>query len=471
MPLSDDNDVTRSRIDQGRSGLNSNRPGHPSESSSSPGGEAPHSASEETLGDTDQPGFASAPGVPDEPLALDYEARDDVRDETASAHEPAFGESLFDHGPALAIASLCVAPLTLLVLISLQKIPALNALSHWGWYLLGGMVLLSAALVTADAFALRAAHPRDWRVPAPLSVLGMVSLFWPITYPNYLFDRSKIVGPHLGLWAIPSVLCALFCLRYIPDRQLPACDSPAVIPLVERAVRDAGLVTGDLSIDGHRELVYREQTRIRVGECSVRSAGATLVVQYAVKWFEERGEAIAVEAWAKELPACNAVETIRMVAEMVQSTRAYGEVTGLTGWRQDRFDEVEDRRWGSCLAQTPQGDLPVRFTVEWSNRVEGEWQTRLWPAIPPACDSDVTRALLRRFFEPGDDPPGPGQQLAEQPQFENLRELDFDRVGLIRSGECTVRWVNGATRLRFELFVSELRSEPRFDLRILGTSN
>ena len=440
----------------------SNRP-------STPADENADSAGPGSLAGFGQPDCPPGPGDVDRELdPVDEQVDDsDPSVEEADDRSP-FGESLFHPGSGLAIASLCVPPLTLLLLVTFRKVTALNFLSNWGWYLLGAMVLLSAALLAADTLVLRAARPLDWRVSTPLSVLGMVTLFWPITYPNQLFDRAKIIRPHLGPWAIGSVLCALFCLRYLPVRQLPACDSPTVLPLVEQAVRQAGLATGQFSVAGHRERSYHPEKQVRIGECTVRSAGATLVVQYSVGWFRELGDEIAVEAWSRELPACDDVEEIRVVTELLRSKPEYSGVTALTGWRQERFDEVEDRRWGRCIAQSPEGDLPVRFTVDWSNRVEGDRHVQLWSAIPPPCDSQVTRDLLRQVFQEAAAQPGVLDLQADMPfQFEHFQELEFDRRQFIRRGECTVRQGAESATLQFELEIMEHEQKPRVGLRIL----
>jgi hypothetical protein len=143
-------------------------------------------------------------------------------------------------------------------------------------------------------------------------------------------------------------------------------------------------------------------------------------------------------------------------------------VTALTGWRQERFDEVEDRRWGRCVAQSPEGDLPVRFTVDWSNRVEGDRHVRLWSAIPPPCDSQVTRDLLRQVFQEAAAQPGVLDLQADMPfQFEHFQELEFDRRQFIRRGECTVRQGAESATLQFELEIMEHEQKPRVGLRIL----
>lgn len=121
-------------------------------------------------------------------------------------------------------------------------------------------------------------------------LLAVMILFWGIGYPLAYFRRRHFGGPNFGPAAIVIVLAltaAPFLRLLATPPQLPACDQPEVIAMVEKALQGTPAGPSVRSISGHREVLYDPATGTRVGRCTVlKTDGRTVELGYVVEWMD-----------------------------------------------------------------------------------------------------------------------------------------------------------------------------------------
>jgi len=373
--------------------------------------------------------------------------------------------------PSCALGAL-VAPFFAMAIILVNHfLPPTGWFGVQGWWLLAGMVLFTSVLLAQDAAQLRRAAPFDRTLPTPLGVLFSVACLWIFSFPGYYLDRGKRLRPQWGPVALLGVVCALISFRFLPVRQLPAADSPEVIRKVESAIRLAGLVSGEMQVEGHQEVRYESSPDRRTGQCVVRSGGASQVVEYHVEWNADTSDPVYVHAWTRDLPTCNSLLVQSMIKRNLESLEEFRGLRSVEEVRELKFDVDRVRRWGSCQAVLPDRKVPLWFVVEWHNRSEGQFHLQLFPIIPDRCDSPQTQTLIAALLEDLSSQLPPGVRI-ERP--EGFVEVEYHAASLTRVGECTAK-VNGQSfRFRFEIYSKVVDFQPEdveqgvFNVRLLG---
>jgi hypothetical protein len=180
-------------------------------------------------------------------------------------------------------------------------IVAVVAICHWDswlallfivdpiqWAMLGTALLLVRASMRSVQLMQAGAEPNT--VSEPFLRFGARRVAWV-----GLVCFTLIYGVWLTLETYQSLPATMSTIRQsiqngqlFAGPQLPACDSPEVINLVDSLVHKSITGAEIQSIDGHHQISYDNTTEQRVGRCVARitSAKIPLNVTYTVTWLE-----------------------------------------------------------------------------------------------------------------------------------------------------------------------------------------
>jgi hypothetical protein len=245
------------------------------------------------------------------------------------------------------------------------------------------VVIVTAILVAIDAdqhgeidkFGL----PREGAMTLFVGIL----LLWLLVYPYAFFRRRAFLPPNLG-WASIAVslffAASPFLRMLLHPITLPACNSPEVIEVLEKALR--GTETGPRirSIDGHKELNYNESESVRYGECVIHLDTEDFSAKYSVTWGDKAQHEFEVRVEPRDLPGCQSSEVVQLLESLVRGTPWGATLTEIREVRDVRYDRNSRVRYGECVARTPQQDIPLSFVVEWINQERGRFQVKIVPA-------------------------------------------------------------------------------------------
>ncbi|HZN33366.1 MAG TPA: hypothetical protein VFB80_06080, partial [Pirellulaceae bacterium] len=68
--------------------------------------------------------------------------------------------------------------------------------------------------------------------------------------------------------------------------QLPGCDSPQVVQLVNKLVRDLNIAPSISAIDGHRQISFDATAQRRVGLCIAHTKPSAIPIVYTITWLD-----------------------------------------------------------------------------------------------------------------------------------------------------------------------------------------
>jgi hypothetical protein len=183
-------------------------------------------------------------------------------------------------GPGLAIAALVVPLIGGTALMFVKSVELAIAVSL-------GTVGLSALLLAIDAGQLGTVDAKGQQRENPVTLFILMCLLWIVVYPMAYYRRTHFTGPNLFL---PGILVALFfagvpfLVPVLFPPEVPACDSPEVVKLVDQLIRGNSGGIPIQSIYGHRQVRFDEKANNRFGECTVRTNTGVIVVRYIVRW-------------------------------------------------------------------------------------------------------------------------------------------------------------------------------------------
>ncbi|MFP6764775.1 MAG: hypothetical protein VB858_14210, partial [Planctomycetaceae bacterium] len=168
----------------------------------------------------------------------------------------------------------------------------------------------------------------------------------------------------------------------IPPADLPLCSDPAVTKLLEQAIRSQPVGPTLSSIDGHHEIRYDSEADVRYGECVAHTDSGDIPVKFTLGWQDRKAGQIQIQILPADLPLCSDPAVITLLEQIIRNLSIGPTLKSIDGHREVRYDSEADVRHGECVAHTDTGDIPVKFTVEWQDRNQGQFQIRLSPAGP-----------------------------------------------------------------------------------------
>ena len=162
----------------------------------------------------------------------------------------------------------------------------------------GGMVLLTAVLLTVDAYRLGTIDKYGRRRESPILLFIAMILLWILGYIAVYFRRGQFGGPRLGLLSIGAALCfvAIPVTRAIlAVREPPSCTNPEVQTLVEQVIRGTPFGRTASFVGNFREISFDREAGRRVGECTMRVGGDEQLVRFEVEWIDRAKREFAVK--------------------------------------------------------------------------------------------------------------------------------------------------------------------------------
>lgn len=306
-------------------------------------------------------------------------------------------------------------------------------------------VILTATLLTIDAFRLGVIDRKGNRREHPILLFVAMVAIWILGYPVTYFRRGYFAGPPLGLL---SIVVALFFIgaplarALLAPAELPSCTNPQVTELVDRLIRGAPIGPSVKSIGDYREVRIDPETKQRYGECKARTATDELTVQYVVEWMNRDKREIRVRTLPPEIPACASPMVMRLLEQSIRQSPTWAGVKSISDHRELSFDANAQRRVGHCILHVDGAEIAGKYEVEFQNRDQGLVLVRFLPEDPPLCTSKGVTELVERLV----------RQSAAGPSVKSLadfRELRYDREANRRHGQCTVHTTTGDVMLKF----------------------
>lgn len=217
----------------------------------------------------------------------------------------------------------------------------------------------------------------------------------------------------------------------LAELELPACDSPQIVKLLDKVIRNSQLGASIRSIDGHRELRYDPEADVRHGECIAHLESGDVPMKFFVEWQDRNQGLIQVLLSRQELPACTSSDVVQVLEEVIRNANLGGQVQSIDGHHEVKYDTEAEVRHGECIAHLESGDVTVPFLVEWQDRRTRRFQVRLPAQELPSCTSPPVVQLLEQMIRK--TPVG-----ATAKAIAGHRELNYDEQAKVRVGVCTV---------------------------------
>ena len=166
-------------------------------------------------------------------------------------------------------------------------------------------------------------------------------------------------------------------LTTIPALDLPRCDSSEVVSLLDRVIRSTPRGSSIQSIDGHQELSFDREANQRTGQCITHTDDGEVEVKFIVEWLERDKGQFAVRIPAPDLPRCDSSEVVSLLDRVIRSTPRGSSIQSIDGHQELSFDREANQRTGQCITHTDDGEVEVKFIVEWLERDKGQFAVRL----------------------------------------------------------------------------------------------
>lgn len=334
------------------------------------------------------------------------------------------------------------------------------------WVALGisvAMVVVTAILVALDASRLGRVDLQGRERESPFVLLAGMVAMWIVIFPLAFFRRSAFTKPNLGFVALLVAVfpvVAPFVASWLTPLGLPSCTSPEVVQAIETTIRNSTAFAAATKIDGHRELRFDSGTQVRYGECLAHLDTGTVPVAFQVEWQDRNARRFQVRLADAQLPPCDSRAVQQILEQIIRQTPVGGTARSIDGHRELKYDHVADVRHGECIAHLPSQDVPVRFVVEWQNRIKTHFQVRLAEIELPACDSQQIVQLLAQVIR--------NSKLgASVRSIDGHRELKYDAEAEVRHGECIAHLESGDVPVPF-LVEWQDRKKGLYQVRLSG---
>ena len=243
-----------------------------------------------------------------------------------------------------------------------------------------GTVFVTSLLLAIDAARLGSVDLKGQRhISAVILFIGMCAM-WLFGYPIAYLRRKEFGASNLVL---PAVVAMLFMfgapyirLALIPPG-LPACDSPETVRLLEKIIREMPVGSKVTKIDGHHEIRYDPKIDRREGQCVMHTVDEDVVIDYVVEWQNRAKNMFQVVIPPPELPTCMSRDTVKLLEQVIRGTPVGAKAKSIDGHRELSYDREADRRQGECIVHMDDGDLVIKFFVEWRDRNKGMFWVEL----------------------------------------------------------------------------------------------
>jgi hypothetical protein len=80
---------------------------------------------------------------------------------------------------------------------------------------------------------------------------------------------------------------------------------------------------------------------------------------------------------ALDLPRCDSSEVVSLLDRVIRSTPRGSSIQSIDGHQELSFDREANQRTGQCITHTDDGEVEVKFIVEWLERDKGQFAVRL----------------------------------------------------------------------------------------------
>jgi len=163
----------------------------------------------------------------------------------------------------------------------------------------------------------------------------------------------------------------------LAEVELPACDSPPIVKLLEQVIRQNMQGAAIQSIDGHRELNHDTEAAVRHGECIAHLDSGDVPVQFVVEW-QDRGKGLyQVRLPGQPLPACDNPAVVQILEQFIRKSAVGARIKSIADYREVNFDPQAKVRRGECTVELDDRNLTVQYSVEWQNEDKGQFQVRI----------------------------------------------------------------------------------------------
>lgn len=311
------------------------------------------------------------------------------------------------------------------------------------------VVLSTAILLAADVRRLRQWDMVRGRSSSPeLTFIGVL-LLWIVFFPMAFFERRKFGGPNLGPASIGSIIGSLllpFVVLNLQEPQLPACDDPEIMQLVDQLARSEFVGSHvDVSI-AHREVLFDAENQVRHGTCVIRIDSKPISIPYRIMWKDSSQQMCVVNLAI--LPTCRSPQVSAAIGSFVREGLAEFEVNSIIDYREIEFDEQQKCRYGMCIAQTDTAEIPVPFIVRWKDEPRSMFEVLVF-VLPSPADESVAE-IIQTLVDQSDS-------AAEVTSIDSFRELYSDWSGGRRIGACIVHSGSEQQELRFVVRWDDMR--------------
>ncbi len=163
----------------------------------------------------------------------------------------------------------------------------------------------------------------------------------------------------------------------LAELELPACDSPPIVNLLEQVIRQN--MQGEVvqSIDGHRELKHDSAAAVRHGDCIAHLDSGDVAVPFVVEWQDRSKGLYQVRLPGQPLPACDNPAVVQILEQFIRKSAVGAKTRSIAGYREVNFDKQANVRLGECTVELDDRDLTVQYSVEWQNEEKGLFQVRI----------------------------------------------------------------------------------------------
>jgi hypothetical protein len=98
------------------------------------------------------------------------------------------------------------------------------------------------------------------------------------------------------------------------------------------------------------------------------------------------------------LPRCTDSEVTRRVEELIYDESFPAQVQSIGGYREIEHDAVAGHRTGECKVRFAEGEITIRYVVEWQDREGGKAIVRTLSEGLPSCDDPRVVQILNKII-------------------------------------------------------------------------
>ena len=354
-------------------------------------------------------------------------------------------------GPGLAIASLIIPVIAGVVIALLNSEFLIKCLIY-------GTIVVTAVLMVLDLGRLARWAPSNENEPNLVIALLLLLIFWPFSFIRTFGLRSLYGGRDYQLWSVGSaagfIVLPMVLTRYVLPAELPKVTDPAVVALLERAIRTDYSSRTLLATGAYREVTFDAASQSRTGTCVADFGNERISVPFRLGWSNREKQLFNVTLML--LPECSSPTMVSSLTSMIRRQLAAYQVLKVDSFEEVEFRIGEGLRYGRCVAHTKTDDIPVPFLIRWKDRLAGQYGVEMFLLPDPAgagLQDSIRRACEAAF---------PGQVITT---IEGQREIVGQWRADERVGACTVWMGNKPVDVLFVLkWVDQKRGTFQLEL-------